>query len=106
MTPMDTQTIVIIATIVSCVIGVLTFLFGRMSKQGSLAEWRGRVSESLHNISESIDKIITRLDNYQEEQANIHNDLNMLKGEINVIKVSQDHLEHEVAELRERVGKV
>lgn len=54
---MDASTITFLVGIISCIIGVLTFITGRLSK----AERDGRFAEKLDTCAKGIDEIKTKL---------------------------------------------
>ena len=65
---MNAATITFLIGVISCVIGILTFVSGRISK----AEQNGRLSEKLDSCVKGIEEIKTKLDN-QEAIQNAQN---------------------------------
>lgn len=61
---MDTSTITLIAGLISCVIGVSSFVVGRMAK----AEHTGSLEEKINQALDGIDEINRKLEDSSHEQ--------------------------------------
>lgn len=63
----DIMELSMVVAIIGCVIGVLSFFFGRKEKGEASSYKMGQIDEKLATISNQIEKLSQKLDNYDME---------------------------------------